>query len=189
MLHKSISSVSWGPSVMVLKSEASSLGCFESLHFPTRQAQTLPVSPSVQLSVHALVPAKSWRRSEQLFFYRLCHSTDSFCPTSALQPYHKHLGGLMSSINNCLQNSPTFIVVNDWVAPHWDCRKGLIQTSYSPICPIWGCKIRNMFFGNNKGNHNERAKCVRSEHLFILISRGLTKAKANFCICKTLKLC
>lgn len=123
------------------------------------------------------------------FFYHLCHSTDSLCPTSALQPYHKHLGGLMSSINNCLQNSPTFIVVNDWVAPHWDCRKGLIQTSYSPICPIWGCKIRNMFFGNNKGNHNERAKCVRSEHLFILISRGLTKAKANFCICKTLKLC
>lgn len=68
MLHKPISSVSWCPNVMVLKSEASSLGCFESLHFPTRQAQTLPVSPSVQLSVHALVPAKSWRRSEQLFF-------------------------------------------------------------------------------------------------------------------------
>lgn len=56
----------WVPSVMVLKTEASSLGHCESLNFPTRQAQIIPVSPSVQLNVWALVLAKSWRRPGHL---------------------------------------------------------------------------------------------------------------------------
>lgn len=66
MLCQPISSVCLGPNVMVLKTETSSLGHCESFHFPTRQAQTIHVSPSIELSVWALVPAKSWRRSGHL---------------------------------------------------------------------------------------------------------------------------
>lgn len=66
VLCQPVSSVCLSPNVMVLKTEASSLGHCESLCFPTRQAQTIPVSPSLQLNVWALVPAKPWRRSGHL---------------------------------------------------------------------------------------------------------------------------
>lgn len=65
MLCQPISSACLGPNVMVLKTKASSLGHCESPHFPTRQTQTVPVSPSVQL-MFRLLYLQLWRRSGQL---------------------------------------------------------------------------------------------------------------------------
>lgn len=83
------------PSSRCHKSEASSLGHCGSLHFPTRQAQILPVSLLLQLDIQGFVSVGSLRRSGQLLSHHLWCCEICWSPHAAFflatQAFHHHI--------------------------------------------------------------------------------------------------